>query len=292
MRALRVAGVSLATFRNRMRLRADSADFAVFEDYGTSVVRAVLYLSVYSVVTFTACNVATCIAPGCRRFRGRCGHVRVARDVQGPNGHLNPVFGSAPVSVKARKDARKIAPPPRAKVLDNEEEDEGLKDTAGDTLRGPRDMDETTVARRTPRNMLPCSGELEQGAVWARTADWWGPMVQRAAGRPESKAADVEMLGKLFDVSKSLGAVRDQRLALVEPYCGSCGQQRADQHKIIKEPGLLVTHLPTAPALRVRCSLWLMDTRLVAHLVLSAILRSCLSSSGFCCHVMLGRFSL
>jgi len=254
VKALRVANVSLSTFRTRMRLRADSADFAVFEDYGSSVVWAVLYHAVYSVVTFTTANVATCIAPGCRRFRGRCGHVRVARASQGPEGFRNLDSGSAPVAAKARKEARQIPAAPRAKVLDNEEEDEGLEGRDGDTVRGPRDMEQSKVAERTPRNMMPCTTELAQGTVWARTADWRGLIAQRAAGRPENKAADMKQLRDLFEMSQSLGAVRDLGLPLVEPFCGSCGQERADRHNITKEPGLLVTHHPTAPPLRVRCS--------------------------------------
>lgn len=253
VKALRVACVSLSTFRARMRLRADSAEYAVFDVYGQSVVWAVLYHAVYSVVTFTTSNVATCIAPGCRRFRGRCGHVRVARDAQGPEGFNHPDSGSAPAVVEARKEARKTAAAPRSKMLNNEEEDEGLEGQAGDTVRGPRDIEQSKVAQRTPRNMMPCAAELDQGAVWARTADWRGLILQRSAGRSENKAAHVKLLGQLIETSQSLGDLRNLEIPLVEPFCGSCGHERADRHKITKEPGLLVTHHPTAPPLRVRC---------------------------------------
>lgn len=74
-----LAGASVAKLVARMRLADGAADFAARSRYGNSTVWTVLYQSVFSLVTFTAGNVATCIAPGCRRFRGRCGHVRVAR---------------------------------------------------------------------------------------------------------------------------------------------------------------------------------------------------------------------
>lgn len=69
------SGVSVAKFRERMQLADMASDFGACHQYGSSVVWTVLYHSVFSLVNFTACNVASCVAPRCRRFRSRCGHV-------------------------------------------------------------------------------------------------------------------------------------------------------------------------------------------------------------------------
>jgi len=250
--ALPSSGVSAAKFCSRMRLRADAADFAMCEDYGSAVVWSVLYHSVFSLVTFSSANAATCVAPCCRRFRGRCGHVRVARDRMGPDGFVNAKFGTAPAVVKARADARR--PPPTAydKVLSNEEEDEGLEKLASDTMRRPHDSAAADLSARTPRNLLPCAGELAQGEMWNRTADWRAvfkpqPAIS-AAGREERK----RKVALILSSALIAGVIRDTREPLVEPFCGSCGQKRGEQHKVETEPGLLTTHHPTAPALQVR----------------------------------------
>jgi len=133
-KALAASGVGIHTFRGRMRLRADAADFAVPDVYGSAVIWALLYRSVYSVVSFSSSNAPACIAPGCRRFRGPCGHVRVAWQRQGPNGFLDIDTGTAPAAVKARLHARKAAAVRRVKVLNNDEEDEGLEKEESDTI--------------------------------------------------------------------------------------------------------------------------------------------------------------
>eukprot|EP00168_Porphyra_purpurea_P020254 TRINITY_DN8463_c0_g1_i1.p1 TRINITY_DN8463_c0_g1~~TRINITY_DN8463_c0_g1_i1.p1 ORF type:complete len:294 (-),score=31.76 TRINITY_DN8463_c0_g1_i1:485-1366(-) len=125
-RALAASGVGIHTFRGRMRLRADAAEFAVPDEYASTVIWSVLYRSVYSIVSFSSGNVAACIAPGCLRYCCRCGHVRVARKQQGPDGFLSVSTGTAPAAVKARLHARKAAAVQRAKMPNNEEEDEGL----------------------------------------------------------------------------------------------------------------------------------------------------------------------
>jgi len=137
-KALLSSGVNASTFCSRMRLRADAEEFAVAEDYGSAVVWSVLYHSVFSLVTFSGANAATCIAPCCRRFRGRCGHVRVARDRLGPDENNDAKFGTAPAVVKARADARRPPPVAYDKVLASEEEDEGLEKLPSDTMRGAR----------------------------------------------------------------------------------------------------------------------------------------------------------
>jgi len=250
-KALAVSGVGIDVFRGRMRLRADAADFAVPDEYGVTILWAVLYRSVFSVVSFSSGNAPACIAPGCRRFRGRCGHVRVARDRQGPDGFLDASTGTVPVAVKARLHARKHAGAPRAKVLDNEEEDEGVEKEESDTIRGPQDPDQAKLSSRASRNLLPCSTECDQGEVWARTADWRALYMKRVSGPAAAKASDLKMHNQLFAFSMGAGHLRDVRDVLVEPCCGSCGQKREERHEVVKEPGLLTTHHPSAPSLKV-----------------------------------------
>jgi len=80
-KAMAVAVVSAQLLVERTRLPADATELVVPQQYGSASIWVVLYRSVFSVVTFSAANVAACIAPGCRRLRGRCGHVKVARPV-------------------------------------------------------------------------------------------------------------------------------------------------------------------------------------------------------------------
>jgi len=251
-KALSSSGVSPKEFRSRMRIRADAADYTVAQDYGSVILWAVLYHSVYSVVSFSSSNVALCIAPGCRRFRGRCGHVRVVRNKHGPDGFNDPLHGSSLTAVKARKAGRMPPPPrPRARFLKNEEEDEGLEKQPSDTMRAPQDADLASLCDRIKRNLLPCSGEVSQGEVWNRTADWRTMFMRRSAGPVAGKVAALRQLGRLFSAVMCTGAVRDLRDPLFEPFCGSCGQQREERHEIQKERALLTTHHPTAEPIKV-----------------------------------------
>jgi len=250
-KALMASGVSTGTFCSRMQLRADAADFTMCEDSGSAIFWSVLYHSVFSLVTFSSANAATCIAPCCRRFRGRCGHVRVARDRLGPDGFNDAKFGSAPAAFKARADARRPSPVVYDKVLVNEEEDQGLEKLASDTMRGPQDSSPVDLAARTSRNMLPCSGEVAQGELWTRTADWRALVQQQAAAGTAGQENALKLLPIAINASCRNGFILDTRVPLVEPYCGSCGQQRQERHKVQTEPALLTTHHPTAPALKV-----------------------------------------
>jgi len=253
-KALACSGVDISTFRSRMRLRVDASNFAVAQHFSSSVLWSVLYRSVFSVVTVSGSNVASCVAPGCRRFRGRCGHVRTLRDVIGPGGFNDERFGSSAAAVKARLEGRvKLASvPARPRVVNNEEEDEGIEKEPTDTIRGPRDAEPTKVASRRLRNMLPCSGELKQGEVWTRTADWRSLYGGRAAGVADGKKDDLSVLGSVWSAAIKRGFVRDASVPLIEKFCGSCGQRLQSRQKVEKEPGLLTTHHPTAAPLKVR----------------------------------------
>jgi len=186
-----------------MRLRVDASNCAVAQHFGSSVLWSVLYRSVFSVVTISGANVASCVAPGCRRFRGRCGHVRTLRDIIGPGGFNDERFGSSAAAVKALLEGRvKLASvPARPRVVNNEEEHEGIENQPTDTIRGPRDAEPTNVASRRLRNMLPCYGELEQGKVWTRTADWRTLYTGRAAGAADGKKDDFNVLGTVWPVT-------------------------------------------------------------------------------------------
>ncbi|OSX79158.1 hypothetical protein BU14_0085s0009 [Porphyra umbilicalis] len=142
--AVEAAGVSANTFQSRMCLRADAADSAFNDVYGSTVVWPVLHRSVFSLVTFSAANAAAFVAPGCRRFRSRCGHVRVAREHLGSDGRTMADVGSSPAAVAARSASRKA--PTRLRVLDNEEEDEGVEKQPLHTMRGRTDSDDSENA--------------------------------------------------------------------------------------------------------------------------------------------------
>ena len=250
-KALTASGVDRALFKSRMRLRADAADSAVAKEYDSTIVWAVLYHSVFSVVSFNAANAALCVAPCCRRFRGRCGHVRVVRSQHGPDVFNNPLHGSSLMAVKSRKEARKPPVRLRAQVLNNEEEDEGVEKQPSDTLRAANDAGVESVCKRTRRNLLPCAGEIGQGEVWNRTADWRTLLLRCGAGPSADKTSTVRQMGRLFSAAIGVRAVRDLRHHLVEPFCGSCGQQRKERHKVEKERAILTTHHPTADPIKV-----------------------------------------
>jgi len=134
----------------------------------------VLYRSVFSLVSFTAANVATCIAPNCRRFRARSGHVVLARP-------FNTGRRVIEASDAARDPAAKVSKPKPATAVEApsvplgpEDEDVGIESEPGDTYRASCEAAEATVAARVRRNLLPCLGEIKSGDVWARTADWRG----------------------------------------------------------------------------------------------------------------------
>lgn len=252
-KALATSSVSHDEFNRRMRLRADAKDFTIHEvRNASSVIWAVLYHSVFSVVTFSAANVALCVAPSCRRFRGRCGHVREARSHIGPDGFNDAIFGSSLKAVKARKELKKPASRVRARVINNEEEDEGVDSLPSDTVRAPQDADEGSVSARTKRNMLPCSSEVDQEEGWNRTADWRTLFMRRRASSTSGNRAFLRQVGQYYLALTSMGATRDVRAPLIEPFCGDCGQQRTESHKVERERAILTTSQATAFPIKVR----------------------------------------
>lgn len=256
MRALRTAldtaGVDIERFRSRMRLRADAAPFTRSVTYGSTVLWIVLYRAVYSLVSFTAGNAASCIAPACRRFKALFEHVLAARahcKLQGIKGS-----GEPPSTAGGPQDGKKASTAgARARFLQNEEEDEGVEKLPLRTTRGAHETDLSKVSNRLARNMLPCHVEEHDGEVWPRTADW-----QNLYGPSENggNAENVEMLGHVLASAIRRGLLRDVNETLVESVCGSCGKKRGREHKITKEPALLCTHHPTAPSLKVCSATW------------------------------------
>lgn len=249
-RCLALAGVPPVKFRQRMQLRADAQDFASCKLYGTSLVWTVLYKRVFSLVTFSKANVASCVAPGCRRFRGRCGHVKISR----------PLNAEWKLTVDPTIELRSsLAPPSGAqpsrlepKFLVSAEEDMGIERLPSDTQRAKTDPALERVARRVMRNMLPCPGELHDGDVWVRTADWMRMYADNATRVDDHRRADLKAMGRLISLSNGLGHTRDMRLALVESYCGSCGCKREERHQVVKEHAVIYTHHPSAPTIAVR----------------------------------------
>jgi len=239
-KCMSLGSVAVDKLRKRMGLRRDAEDFAVPRVFAGTLVMYVLYQRVYSIVTFTAQS-AICVAPGCRSFARRCGHVRLARRVREELNLQN--VGQAVHSAKAKLGAKA-----RPRFLSNEEEDDGLEKQPSDTIRADDDSPEENLCRRARRNLLPCSGEALQGEVWARTADWM--VVQEHALRGGDPKG-VEKMAALRSAAASNGFINDVTKTLVEPRCGSCGTLRDSRHHVTEEPAILYHHHPSAPALQV-----------------------------------------
>ena len=66
-----------------------------------------------------------------------------------------------------------------------------------------------------------------------------------------SRASDVDEISRSMDRFFELGLIHPRTFVPAERYCGSCGRLGEDRHVIIKEPAVLHTHHPTAPAIQV-----------------------------------------
>lgn len=240
-KCLSIGQVPVEKLRKRMGLRRDAEDFAVPRVFDKSLVMYVLYQRVYSIVTFTAQS-AICVAPGCRSFSRRCGHVRIARRVRDEI-KLNDA-GAAPAT-KPKGGVKE-----RARFLTNEEEDDGLEKQPSDTMRADGDSPEGDLCRRASRNLLPCSGEINQAEVWARTADWRG--MQEKMRKQGGDTGHLNTMAVLFSSAARRGLVEDVTQTFVEPRCGSCGLWRTAKHEVTEEAALLYHHHPSAAALDVR----------------------------------------
>jgi len=163
-------GVPLDTFRQRMHLGAAPAKSVGRQQYGPMRFWVVSYRSVYQLVSFTACSAATCIAPSCRRFRGRCGNVVLARRVTVERRTTDASDAAKDPATKVSKT--KPAPAVDASSVPRGPADEefGIDSDPGDTGRACGDAADATVAARVSRNLLPFLGEVRSGEVWARTA--------------------------------------------------------------------------------------------------------------------------
>lgn len=250
-RCLALAGVPLVKFRQRMQLQADAQDFASCKLYGPSLTWIVLYKRVFSLVTFSKMNVASCVAPGCRRFRGRCGHVKIARPLNSKM-KLDVVGSGTDLRSSAAPSSGVKQSGQEPKFLVSEEEDMGIERLPSDTQRAKTNPALERVARRVMRNMLPCSGELHDADVWVRTADWTRMYTDNATRADDQSRADLKAMSQLMSLSNDLGHTRDMRVPLVEPYCGSCGCKREERHQVVKEHAVIYTHHPSAPTIAVR----------------------------------------
>jgi len=172
--------------------------------FGTSFMWIVLYRSVYSLVKFTAANVATFITPGCRWFRGRCGHVRVGRlhriKVLDGGGTEDVVRPTTATAAKVTASTEQWAP-----LLTAEDEDDGVENYPSVTIRSDSDAEQSAVAARMQRNLLPCAAEVDEGKVWSRTADWH-MMLQRRDGHVQGQPAeDDKMFETLLEEARRRG---------------------------------------------------------------------------------------
>jgi len=264
-RCLPIAGVEYARFRRRMRLTVDAADFAVPRQVGNNFVLFVLYRKVYSIVTFSG-KFATCVAPGCRSFSRRCGHVSVARRVRAnlPVTKVGPDAGE-----ELRFNSKSSAAGRRLHHLTSEDEDDGLEKLPTDTERSTVDPPESMLSERVMRNMLPCTIEVELGAMWCRTADMRSMLASCPRRGDEDAASAFKAMMTGFSAGVRRRLVADTRNTLVESHCGSCGQARGSRHAVSAEAAILFTHHPTAPALWVcvHCvlSMYVAYSSLITH---------------------------
>jgi len=263
------ANIPFTRFWTRMHLGSMAADFAVKEQLGSSLVWVVLYRSVFSLVSFSAANAATCIAPSCRRFRSRCGRVTFVRplhDDHRATAAAGDAMGNTTRSASYKTAVRADQPPA---IDDVPDDDVGIESAPCDTARSSTDAAEAAVSARVRRNMLPCAGEIESGDVWARTADWRGLFLRRASGSAAGRENHLATLKGIMEVMGNAGQVHHLRQPEVESYCGSCGRRRDEQHVVTKEAAVLYTHHPSAPAMQV-CSLRFSIVRCVSGFILLA----------------------
>jgi len=198
-----------------MHLGPNAADFAVNKQYGSSISWIVLYRSVYSLVSFSSGNVGTCIAPSCRRFRSRCGHVTFVRP-------LHYAHRAAAVADPELEKDTGVGRDVGASSLAHTGRDlplvPALDGVPTETQRCSTDAVEAVVAARVQRNMLPCSGEIAAGDVWARTADWRGLFLGRFDGPDDGRLDDFKRMTAIMNRGVTLGVVHSTRQTFVEAY--------------------------------------------------------------------------
>eukprot|EP00168_Porphyra_purpurea_P010797 TRINITY_DN2691_c0_g1_i2.p1 TRINITY_DN2691_c0_g1~~TRINITY_DN2691_c0_g1_i2.p1 ORF type:complete len:290 (-),score=50.73 TRINITY_DN2691_c0_g1_i2:1565-2434(-) len=150
------AKISFCKFWAPMHLRSDAADFVIKKQVG-SLLWVVFYRSVFPLATFTAGNVAACIAPSCRRFCARCGHINLARPFN--NAHRANANMDEQTSKSTIFSTPKVAKSSDQKPIDGiPDEDADFDKEPADTSRGTTDASESVVAARVRCNLLPCKG--------------------------------------------------------------------------------------------------------------------------------------
>lgn len=124
-KCLPLAGLSAGLVRSSLGLRSSAEDFGVPRWYGNALVAYTLYRGVLSIVNF-ARNLPTCVAPGCRVFSRRCGHVRIARRIHdGMPKNVGNCFEQPEVLTTKSKAAGTSGSRPL--YLSHEEEDDGVE---------------------------------------------------------------------------------------------------------------------------------------------------------------------
>ena len=248
-RCLVKEGIALSLFLRRMHLGSSPTNFVSQKRYGPMQFWVVLYRSVYSLVSFSAANMATCIALSFWRFRALCGHVALARPRNMNSRAADVAAGVKPgtplAPVKAASANQPLLP------LGLADEDDGIETEPCDTERGSGDAAESTVSARVRRNLLPCKRKIADAEVWARTAEWRGIAALRRLRGGANKAGDIKKVEAVMKSAAQMGLMHGRGLVPVEPYCGSCGSEREKKHVVTKERAVLYTHHATAPAIQV-----------------------------------------
>ena len=162
-------GISLDTFWRRMHLGPLPANFVCRQSYGPMRFWVVLYRSVYSLVSFTAANVATCIAPSCRRFRARCGHVVLARPLNTERRAMDASDAAKDPCAKVGKVKPDAAVDGGPVPQEPADEDVGIESEPGDTDRASSDAAEA-VAVAWQRLDVPQCGYCQPGMIMASAA--------------------------------------------------------------------------------------------------------------------------
>jgi len=175
-------GSSLDTFWRRMHLGSSPANVVCRQPYGSMRFWVVLCRSVYSLVSFTAASVATCIAPSCRCFRARCGHVALARP-------LNMEHRAMDASDAAKDPCAKVGNVKPAAAVDGApvphepaDEDVGIASDPGDEDRVSSDAAAAAVAARVRRSLLPCVGEIQSAVTHVITLGFRCPFRAESVG--------------------------------------------------------------------------------------------------------------
>jgi len=99
---------------------------------------------------------APCIAPSCRRYHTRCGHVNLARPFNAAQRADDAADQRKAQTGAASQPARR--PDPLVLQDGLPEDDDGIENETCHTDRSVADAADSALAARVRRNLLPCTG--------------------------------------------------------------------------------------------------------------------------------------